>query len=101
MINVGYIISWLQLPQGTERNSFILVIGLFDLVFVIALKDLVIGITDHFQVFVDKTFVDIEGYGGEGDLCLKVFKYGIQAFELAGILRKEVERIFFSFPGFE
>ena len=98
---MGDIISRLQLAERAQRDSFVLVIGLFDLVFVITLEDLVIGITDQFQVFVDETLVDIESDGREGDLGLEVFENSIESFQLPRVFGEEEYGIFFSFPGFE
>ena len=54
MVNMGNEITRLQLPECPECQGLVLVIRLFDLILMITLKDLVVGITNNLQVFIDE-----------------------------------------------
>jgi len=78
MINMGNVIAGLQFAQGTQGNGLVLVIGLLYLVFMITLKYLVIGIADHFQIFINKAFVYGGRYRCKLDAGLQIFKNAVQ-----------------------
>ncbi len=101
MIDMCDIVPGLQFPQGPEGDRLVLVIGLFDLVFVITLKDLVIGIADDLQVLVDKSLMDGMRDRIEGHFRLQVLEDGSQPFQLPGVLRKKAKGVFLVLPGFE
>ena len=48
MIDVGDKITGLQIPQGFDGQCLVFIECLFDAVFVVALKNLVIGVTNNF-----------------------------------------------------
>src|SRR4051812_18106481 len=67
----------------------------------IALEDLVIGIADNFQVFINKAFVDGSGNRNEMDLFFQVLEYGIKPFELLWIFSKKIQLKPLPFPRFK
>src|SRR5579863_4094410 len=101
MIDMRDIVARLQFPQGPEGNRLVLVIRLFDLVFMITLKDLVIRVTDDLQVLFDESFVDGVRDRMKGYFRLQVLKNGTQPFQLARILRKEAKGILLVLPRLE
>jgi hypothetical protein len=58
MVNMGNIIAGLKVAQFFQGNSLRALVAFFKLVFIITVKDLVIGIAGQFLFLVNKTLAD-------------------------------------------
>src|SRR5689334_21184305 len=67
----------------------------------VSLKDLMIGIANQFQIFVNKTFVNGSCFRIEIYFFFQILEDGVQSFQLFWIFCKEMELKSFCFPGFE
>jgi len=101
MINMCNIIAGLQFPQCAQGNGLAFIIGLFDLVLVITLKDLMIRIAYNPEVLINKSFMNGSGNRFELNTGFQILKNGMQPLELPGILREQIQRVFLAFPGFQ
>src|SRR5690606_39281269 len=90
MINMRNKITRLQFPQHPERKRLVFVISLFDLVFMIPLKDLVIGIANQLQIFINKSFVNGFRNRVKYNSRIQIVENSLQSFELSWVFSKEV-----------
>src|SRR5215203_815431 len=67
----------------------------------IALENLVIGVTNYFQFFINKSFVYGSSDGYERNLLFQILENGIESFQLFRIFRKKMDRKMFGLPGFQ
>ena len=86
---MGYIIAGLQFPQRAQGDRLAFIISLFDFILMVALKDLVIRITNNFQILINKSFMDGSGNGFELNTRFQIFKNGMQPLQLFWIFRKK------------
>ena len=89
MIDMRNKIARLQFTQCTEGKRLVFIIGLFDLVLMIALKDLVIGIANQLQIIINKSFMNGNGDRGKNNFCFKVCENAVQPFQLFWIIGKD------------
>ena len=94
MVYVCHIVARGQFAQRTQRQCLTLRVGLLYIVFMIALKYLVIGIADHSFVVIYKALADGCRYRHKGDTCIQIVEYAAQPFQLLGVLCKYVGYIF-------
>ena len=66
----------------------------------ITLKYLVIGITNNFQIFINKSFMNGSSDRVKMNFCFQVFKNAMQSFQLFWIFRKQIKFKSFCFPAF-
>src|SRR6478609_5456098 len=93
MIYMRYIITRLQIAQGFECDGFVLIVRLFYLVFMVTLEDLVIGITNTFQFFINKPFVYTSSNGNKLYFRIQISKNAVQSFQLTPLFRKQINII--------
>src|SRR5690606_8301298 len=85
MVDVGHKISGLQLFEHAHRDGLPFGVGLFDLKFMIALKDLMIGKTNQIFVQIHEALTDGHRYGIKFNFGIEVFKNATQALELSWV----------------
>jgi hypothetical protein len=93
MIDMRYIVAGLQVAERFQRQRFVFIVCLLDLVFMIALEDLVVGITNQFQFFINKSFVDAGGNRNELYFRVQVGKNAVEPFQLACLFGKNINGI--------
>ena len=63
----------------------------------IPLEYLVIGVANHFQVFINKPFMNGSRDGNNINLCFQVCEDHVQPFQLFGVIGKQIDIVFFEF----
>ena len=72
MVDVGNVVAWLQLIKVFQRDGLLGREVVAQVEAVVTLKDLVVGVATHLQVFVDEATVDGDGFDLEVAMALLV-----------------------------
>ena len=94
MVNMGNIVSRLQLTKRAESKRLAFRVSLLYIVFVVPLKYLVIGIANGFFIMVYKTLTNGCCHRHKGNARIQIVENAPQALQLLRVLSKHVDHIF-------
>src|SRR6185369_2610072 len=80
MIDVRYVVAGLQFTKSAERYGFTFIVCLPDVILMITLKYFVIGITNDFQILINKSFMNGGSNGIKIYFRFQLIKDAVESF---------------------